>query len=58
MNSITILPLKVKIRKCHSYFSGFFIILEWHLCLVHKQFKATYHCRIKLAMKGPFPHLT
>ena len=32
MNSFTLLVSKVKIRKCPSYFSGFFITLEWHLC--------------------------
>ena len=31
MNSFIILPLKLKIRKCPSYFSGFFISPEWHL---------------------------
>ena len=35
MNSFTLFPLKVKIRKCPSYFSGFFITLEWHLCGIH-----------------------
>ena len=34
MNNLTLLPLKVKIRKCPSYFSGFFITLEWHLCAI------------------------
>ena len=29
MNSITILPSKVKIRKCPSYLSGFFISLDF-----------------------------
>ena len=31
MNSFTLLPKKVKIRKCPSYLSGFFITLEWYL---------------------------
>ena len=31
MISFTLLPSKVKIRKCPSYFSGFVITLEWHL---------------------------
>ena len=31
MNSFTLLPSKLKIRKCLSYFSGFFITIEWHL---------------------------
>ena len=34
MNSFTLLPSQCKIRKCPSYFSGLFITLEWHLCLV------------------------
>ena len=34
MNSFTRLPSKVKIRKCTPYFSGFFITLEWHFCLM------------------------
>ena len=38
MNSFTLLPSKVKIRKCHSYFSGFFITLEWHLCFINMNF--------------------
>ena len=33
MNTFILLPSKVKIRKCPSYFPGFFIILEWHLCV-------------------------
>ena len=33
MNNFTLLPPNVKIRKCPSYFSGFFITLEWHLWL-------------------------
>ena len=32
MNSFILLPSEVNIRKS-SYFSGFFIILEWHLCI-------------------------
>ena len=34
MNSFSLLPSKVKIRKCSSYFSGFFITLEWHLWVI------------------------
>ena len=36
MNSLTLLPSKVKIWKCPSYFSRFFITLEWHLCYARK----------------------
>ena len=35
MNRFTLLPLKndkMKIWKCPSYFSGFLISPEWHLC--------------------------
>ena len=35
MNSFTLLSSKVKFRKCPSYFSGFFITLEWHLWVIH-----------------------
>ena len=31
MDSFTLLPSKVKIWKCPSYFSGFFMTVEWHL---------------------------
>ena len=34
MNSFSLLASKVKIRKCPSYFSGFFTSPEWHLCSV------------------------
>ena len=39
MNKSTLLPSKVKIRKCPSYFSGFFITLEWHLCVWYRWYK-------------------
>ena len=34
MDNFTLLPPKVKIRKIPSYFSGFLISPEWHLCLL------------------------
>ena len=36
MNNFTLLPPKIKIRKCPSYFSGFSITLEWHLCKYYR----------------------